>query len=200
MAYPLRPFAHRDCRVLRVILVLLALSIGTGLFFATGVDGGRSESPHSSPADLAHSDADVISASAAAPLSKQRLAGPYPALPLRIIDGDTVEMRVAIWLGQEVTTRVRLRGIDAPELRARCEAERIGADAAKLRLEALLKTGPVYIADIGYDKYGTRVVARLLDAAHADLGQRLVEERLARPYAGGKRQGWCDGAALAAKE
>jgi endonuclease YncB( thermonuclease family) len=43
----------------------------------------------------------------------------HPAEVVRVIDGDTFEARVRIWPGMDVTTRVRLRGIDAPELHAR---------------------------------------------------------------------------------
>ena len=34
---------------------------------------------------------------------------------VRTIDGDTFEARVLLWPGLEMTTHVRLRGIDAPE-------------------------------------------------------------------------------------
>ena len=40
---------------------------------------------------------------------------------LRTVDGDTFDARVALWPGVELNTRVRLRGIDAPELHAQCE-------------------------------------------------------------------------------
>src|SRR5690348_9640474 len=61
--------------------------------------------------------------------SAVRLA--HPAEVLRVIDGDTFEARINLWPGLEVTTRVRLRGIDAPELRAHCDDERIKAEAAR---------------------------------------------------------------------
>ncbi len=126
----------------------------------------------------------------------RQLKGIYPAETLRVIDGDTVEMRVSIWLGQEVITKVRLRDIDAPELRARCAFELRLAQEASDALKALLAAGPVFLTDIGYDKYGTRVVARIVDANSTDLGATLVSRQLARPYSGGKRQSWCDNPAI----
>ena len=42
----------------------------------------------------------------------------YPAEVLRVFDGDTFEARVRIWPGTDVTTKVRIRGIDAPEMKA----------------------------------------------------------------------------------
>ena len=173
------------------------------LFSASAILSTHAEAPASrldrAPSSpLGAVDAPLPSDAARTPLSlaSRRLAGFYPASPVRVIDGDTVEMRVSIWLGQDLTTRVRMRDIDAPELKARCQEERVGAEAAKQRLEALLQGESYYLTDVGYDKYGTRVVARIVDAAYADLGAKLLDEKLARPYKGGKRQGWC-GDALA---
>jgi endonuclease YncB( thermonuclease family) len=47
----------------------------------------------------------------------------YSAEVVHVIDGDTFEARVAVWPGIEIKTRVRLRGIDAPKLHARCDHE-----------------------------------------------------------------------------
>jgi endonuclease YncB( thermonuclease family) len=44
----------------------------------------------------------------------------YPADVIRILNGDTFEARARVWPGLDITTKVRLRGIDAPEMRARC--------------------------------------------------------------------------------
>ena len=55
----------------------------------------------------------------------------YPADVLRVIDGDTFEARVRVWPGLDVDTKVRLRGIDAPELHARCGDEKVKAEAAR---------------------------------------------------------------------
>src|SRR5215216_3144877 len=60
----------------------------------------------------------------------------YSAEVLRVIDGDTFEARVRIWPGLDVTTKVRLRNIDAPELKARCTEEQMRAEAARDRLIA----------------------------------------------------------------
>jgi endonuclease YncB( thermonuclease family) len=38
----------------------------------------------------------------------------HPAEVLRVLDGDTFEARVRLWPGLDVTTKVRLRGVDAP--------------------------------------------------------------------------------------
>jgi hypothetical protein len=55
----------------------------------------------------------------------------HPVEVVRNIDGDTFETRVHLWPGLEMTTRVRLRGIDAPELKASCPQELQMAVVAK---------------------------------------------------------------------
>src|SRR3954465_9784076 len=47
-------------------------------------------------------------------------ATPHPVDVIRTIDGDTFEARVHLEPGLDLNTRVRLRGIDAPELKASC--------------------------------------------------------------------------------
>ena len=59
----------------------------------------------------------------------------YPIDVIRIIDGDTFEARVRVWPGLDVDTKVRLRGVDAAELHARCAGELEQAQAARVALE-----------------------------------------------------------------
>jgi endonuclease YncB( thermonuclease family) len=118
------------------------------------------------------------------------LAGPLPAEVVRIVDGDTIEARVRIWLRQQVTIDVRVRGIDAPELKGRCREETILAAAATERL-AELAGRTVSLTDIGEDKYGGRVLARVANAEGGDVGALMLESGLARPYVGGRRGDWC---------
>ena len=115
----------------------------------------------------------------------------HPAEVLRVLDGDTFEARVKIWPGMEITTRVRLRGIDAPEMNARCDSEREKAEAARDALVRLLNEGSVGISRIGQDKYDGRVDADVSTARTADVSAVLAERGLARRYAGGKRESWC---------
>ena len=119
------------------------------------------------------------------------LRGGHPAEVLRVLDGDTFEARVNIWPGMAITTRVRLRGIDAPEMNARCDGEREKAEAARDALVRLLNEGSVGISRIGQDKYGGRVDADVSTARTSDVSAALAERGLARRYVGGKRESWC---------
>jgi endonuclease YncB( thermonuclease family) len=114
-----------------------------------------------------------------------------PVEIIRVIDGDTVEVRAHVWLDQMIVTRVRLRSIDAPELRADCPEEARKATAARDALVTLLESGKIYLTALGRDKYGGRVLGDLLTTEGHSISTRMLSAGHARPYAGGKRQGWC---------
>lgn len=113
---------------------------------------------------------------------------------LRTIDGDTFDARVALWPGLELNTRIRLRGIDAPELHAACADELRKAEAASRALRTLLAEGEVAIFNIGPDKYGGRVVADAATRRTPNVSAALVASGHARVYLSGRRQSWCEGA------
>jgi endonuclease YncB( thermonuclease family) len=139
----------------------------------------------------------VPTAPAAAPnapsvTTEAGLRSGYPAEVLRVFDGDTFEARVRIWQGTDVTTKVRIRGIDAPEMKARCEEERLKAVAARDTLSLLLQQGGVAISNVGQDKYGGRVDADVSTRQIASVSETMLTRGLARSYGGGKRESWCD--------
>ncbi len=97
------------------------------------------------------------------------------------VDGDTIHC------GEQ---RVRLIGLDAPELRARCEEEARLAQAATERLRHLLEGG-VTLEQAGQDRFG-RSLAVVRDQRGEDVAAVLIREGLARAYHGrGPREGWC---------
>jgi endonuclease YncB( thermonuclease family) len=110
---------------------------------------------------------------------------------VRTIDGDTFEARVHVSPDLYLTTRVRLRGIDAPELKASCAQELHMAETATGALRALLGEGDVTIFNIGPDKYGGRVVAEVATRRTGNVSTALVAAGHARRYGGGHRSGWC---------
>jgi len=115
----------------------------------------------------------------------------YPAEVIRIIDGDTFEARVRVWPGLDVDTKVRLRGIDAAELHARCSDELAKAQAARTALETILAEGGVTISRVGIDKYGGRVDAAIATRNTADVSAAMLNGGWARSYDGRKRGSWC---------
>ena len=96
-----------------------------------------------------------------------------------VVDGDTV------WIEGE---KIRLADIDAPEAGGACEAERVTAARAAGRLAELLGRGSFSIERQGMDAYG-RTLAVIVVGGRS-VGTVLVEEGLARPWAG-RREQWC---------
>lgn len=133
----------------------------------------------------------LLVALAAPVAARDRLPGPIPAAVAAVIDGDTLRVKARVWLGQEVDTLVRLLGVDAPELDGRCAEERRRAEEARAFLRRRAQGGRVSLVDVRTDKFGGRVLARVLDDDGTDLGAALVAAGLARPYGGGRRGAWC---------
>lgn len=97
------------------------------------------------------------------------------------VDGDTLRC---------AGERVRVIGLDAPELHGRCPREVRLARAARERL-AELAAGGITLQPRGRDRY-RRLLAVVLDRQGRDAAAVLVREALARRYDGrGRRGGWC---------
>lgn len=116
--------------------------------------------------------------------------GPVSARVLEVLDGDTFLAEARLWPGQYLRVNVRLRGIDAPEMKGRCPAERSQArDARRLLAEIL---GPdVLISNIGGAKYYGRVLADVATREGGPVAARMMALGIVRAYRGGKRASWC---------
>jgi len=163
---------------------LAAAGFALGIFAATTIRPIALPAPR--PAVVASTRASV---EAPAPVV---LPG-YPAEVIRVLDGDTFEARVRVWPGMDITTKVRLRGIDAPEMRARCAEERSKAEAAREALSSLLARGQVGISGVGLDKYGGRVLAEASARQTQNVAEALLAAGHVRRYGGGRRGSWCSG-------
>lgn len=127
----------------------------------------------------------------AAAAGAETIAGPVPAAVVRVIDGDTLEVRARVWLGTEIITLVRLRGVDAPERNGACPAERRLAVRARRFVVDRVAGAPVRLHRVGLGKYAGRVIADVVMADGVDLGTALAAAGLVRPYRGGRRIDWC---------
>ena len=123
--------------------------------------------------------------------AKETLSGPVAADVLRVIDGDTLEIRAKIWLGQSIITKVRLNGIDTPELRGKCKTEKHMAKQAKQRMSDWVAGKVVFLNNVEFGKFAGRVVANVSTVESGDLATKLLRDGLARPYKGKKRRSWC---------
>ena len=88
---------------------------------------------------------------------------------LRVVDGDTIE----VWHKDELL-RVRLQGIDAPEL------DQPFGQEARLHLSKLVQGQMVSIIYESYDTYG-RLLGKILVNGH-DINLRMIKDGLAWWY------------------
>lgn len=121
----------------------------------------------------------------------QNFRGPVAAIVLNIIDGDTFLADAQVWPGQFVRVNVRIRGIDAPEMKSRCAGEHDAALRARDALAELIGDGAVSISNIGGAKYYGRVLADVETQQGVPVAEEMLGRSLVRPYDGGRRAGWC---------
>jgi endonuclease YncB( thermonuclease family) len=159
-----------------------------GLAFTLGIVVGAAFTAPSESRAVRHITDDPSSPRAVRPAATRGL---YWAEVLNVLDGDTFEALVHVWPGIDVTTKVRLRGIDAPELKARCSEERAKAEAARDALRSLLGEGEVAVSRATIDKYGGRVVADASVVRSGDVSTAMIAKGHARSYDGGRRETWC---------
>ncbi len=116
------------------------------------------------------------------------IEGPVSARVLRIIDGDTLLVRARPWPQYEIETYVRLRGVDAPELKSQCRDERRAAEDARMVLANLVpEQTEVTLSRISGDKYFGRILADVVSHDGVDPASDLLTAGLVKAYGGGKR-------------
>ncbi|WP_245444835.1 thermonuclease family protein [Pseudaminobacter soli (ex Li et al. 2025)] len=124
-------------------------------------------------------------------LAGKDFAGPVAASVVEVLDGDTFVADAHVWPGQTIRMNIRIRGIDAPEMKSRCATEHSAALEARDVLAELLQGGEVSISNIGSAKYYGRVLADVVTRDGEQVGPIMLHLGLARPYWGGHRDGWC---------
>ena len=109
----------------------------------------------------------------------------------RVYDGDTFRVTIKGWppiVGERMP--VRVQGVDTPEIKGQCAREKqLAQQARQFTVERLRRGQRIELRNIRRGKY-----FRLLAAVYIDghsLAEALIEAKLARPYQGGARQGWC---------
>jgi micrococcal nuclease len=108
----------------------------------------------------------------------------YLADVLDIIDGDTMSVRVSLWPGLVAEYSVRVRGMDAPELRgASCAEEKAWAEESKAQLQKLYDVGSqIKLENVEYDAFSGRVLAdvfRYRSDRWLDLKKEMVDRKMA---------------------
>ncbi len=126
----------------------------------------------------------------AAAYKRFSMPGPFSFELLEVLDGDTFRVRIPIWLDQQVVVKIRLRGIDTPELNGKCRFEKNLAQQAKAFTANWLAQESLELVNVSYGNYPGRVLAHAQTKSGATLSGALLAARLAQPYKG-KRGQWC---------
>jgi endonuclease YncB( thermonuclease family) len=117
--------------------------------------------------------------------------GPVEVVVLDVLDGDTFLADALVWPGQSVRVNIRIRGIDAPEMKSRCAHEHQAALRARDALAQLIGQASVSISNIGGAKYYGRVLADVETREGVAVADEMLGQSLVRPYTGGRRKSWC---------
>jgi endonuclease YncB( thermonuclease family) len=120
-----------------------------------------------------------------------------PAKVLEVHDGDTLTAAVELTPSAFSSFRVRLEGVDTPELRPPLNAPDraviiAAAERARDFVRSLVLGKVVLITFNGTDKFGRRLARVHLDElgsaeASKTVNDLLIEKGLAKPYYGGKK-------------
>jgi micrococcal nuclease len=102
----------------------------------------------------------------------------------RVVDGDTIDLDLDLGFSITLRQRVRLIGIDAPEVRTRDAAEKARGQAAAAHVVRWFeRPGQVLVTTTKDDKYG-RMLADLYREGEPSLCTELLTLGLAVPYRG----------------
>ena len=103
-----------------------------------------------------------------------------------VYDGDTFR---AILPDKPKSQRVRVRGIDTPEIKGKCDYEKQLAIKARDHARKLLfNASKITLSNVGKDYYKRVLATVWVDGKRLDA--LLIERGLGRKW-GGKRENWC---------
>lgn len=112
---------------------------------------------------------------------------------ISVYDGDSFKVDIEGYpeiIGKSIG--VRVNGIDTPEIKGKCDAEKkLALKAKKITEILLLNAKKIVLTEMKRGKY-FRIVADV-NIDGNNLGEVLVQEGVALPYSGGKKtHKWCN--------
>ena len=123
----------------------------------------------------------------------------YEGQITRIVDADTITVKMYLLPGLEYTVNVRSRGVDAPEIRrAGCDWEKTIAQEAKKAIERRFPVGSwVYIENVEEGSFSGRIIGDIKqwygNQRWRTVTKALLENegRWGVPYVEGQDFDWC---------
>ena len=109
-----------------------------------------------------------------------------------IYDADTFRVNIKGYpplIGERVP--IRVNGVDAPEIRGKCDSEKKRARLAKqFTVDKLRNASTIELRNMKRGKYFRIIADVYVDGK--SLTELLITAKHARTYDGGSRAGWCD--------
>jgi micrococcal nuclease len=104
----------------------------------------------------------------------------YKATVLKVIDGDTFDLLIDLGYHTFIQKRIRLDGVDTPEVRGEERPEGLISKAA---VEELIGGQEVRVISVRErDKYGRNIARILFGENDVDLTDYLLDNKLGEPY------------------
>jgi micrococcal nuclease len=110
----------------------------------------------------------------------------YNAFITNVVDGDTVDAEIDLGFNIKWSNRLRLNGIDTPELHSSCQQIRKQAVMAKEYLASLVLNQNVTIQSFGQEKFGRYLADIYVNGEK--VNQVMIDKSHALPYFGGKKK------------
>ena len=111
---------------------------------------------------------------------------------ISVYDGDTFRVDIDSLppiVGKNI--RIRLNGVDTPEIQGKCQYERdLALKARDFVRNKLANAKEIKLAKIQRGKYFRVVADVMVDGV--SLENELLENKLAYKYTGGKKSSWCN--------
>lgn len=115
----------------------------------------------------------------------------YKATILSCYDSDTYTVLIDLGFNINLKEKIRLLGIDSPEIRTSNKKEKALAYEARDYIRKLIEGKEVIIETEKTGKYGRYLANVFYD--DININNELIRLGYARPYDGGKREKWFKG-------
>lgn len=115
----------------------------------------------------------------------------YKTYVQEVIDGDTFHITFFIEK-TPITMKLRLLGIDAPEMSSKNPLEKKAAENLTNYLRTKIQ-GKYFDCELyKWDKYGGRVVGHLYVRKSQSISEILITKKLVKYYEGNKKEDWAE--------
>ena len=112
----------------------------------------------------------------------------YKVSVVRVVDGDTVDVDIDLGFGMTYKKqRVRMLGIDTPEIRTRDLVEKKFGKASKAHLQSILERDDIELVSHDKGKFGRILGELFLGDSLYSINQQMIDEHHAVAYTGGNK-------------